>query len=60
MGVGVQGLSDASSLMIFIYLNAGLAKIEEAGRIEDENQDHCKIKNTINLISDLLKGFPYE
>jgi len=40
MEVGVQGLIDASSLMNFIYLNAGLAKIKEAGRIEDENQDH--------------------
>ena len=26
--------------MIFIFLNAGLVKIGEAGRIEDENQEH--------------------
>ena len=42
MGVGVQGLIDAISLMIFIFLNAGRAKKEEVGLIEDENQDHLK------------------
>ncbi len=48
MGVGVQGLSDASSLMIFIFLNAGLVKIEEAGTIEDENQEHQNNKTDIS------------
>jgi len=33
--------------MIFIFLNTDLAKIVEAGRTEDENQEHLKIKNTL-------------
>ena len=40
MGADAWGVIDASSPMIFIFLNAGLAKIEEAGTIEDENQEH--------------------
>jgi hypothetical protein len=35
MGVDVQGQSDANSLIIFIFLNAGLEKIEEPGTIEE-------------------------
>jgi len=35
--------------MIFIFLNAGLARKGEAGSIEDENQEHRNIK-------DILKG----
>ena len=36
--------------MIFIFLNAGLAKKGEAGTIEDENQEHR------NNNKDILKG----
>jgi len=34
--------------MIFIFLNAGLAKIEEAGKIEDENQECQNSENNLN------------
>ena len=40
MGVGAQGQIDASSLMLSIFLNAGLARKGEAGMIEDENQEN--------------------
>ena len=33
-------LKGANSLMIFIFLNAGLVRKGEAGSIEDENQEH--------------------
>jgi hypothetical protein len=33
--------------MIFIFLNAGLAKIEEAIRIEDKNKEYRNIKKKI-------------
>ena len=41
---------DASSLIIFIFPNAGLARKGEAGTIEDENQEHR------NNNKDILKG----
>ena len=47
MEVGVQEQIDASSRMIFIFLNAGLAKIEEAIRIEDKNKEYRNIKKKI-------------
>jgi len=31
--------------MIFIFLNVDLAKIEEAGRIEDENKEYQNNQN---------------
>jgi len=34
--------------MIFIFLNVDLAKIEEAGKIEDENKEYQNIKNNLN------------
>jgi hypothetical protein len=34
--------------MIFIFLSAGLAKIEEAGMIEDENQECKNSENNLN------------
>ncbi|RLC22613.1 MAG: hypothetical protein DRH21_08200 [Deltaproteobacteria bacterium] len=35
-------------LMIFTFLNVDLVKIEEAGRIEDENKEYRNIKNNLN------------
>jgi hypothetical protein len=48
MAVDVQGQSDANSLMVvFTFLNAGLAKKGGAGTIEDENQEHQNNKTDI-------------
>ena len=49
MLVGVQVLKDDNAHITSIFLNAGLARKEEAGKIEDGNQEHRDIK-------DYLKG----
>ena len=48
MVAGVQVLKGASSHMTIISLNEDLARIEEAGTIEDENQEHQN--NNIDIL----------
>jgi GMP synthase PP-ATPase subunit len=49
MLVGVQVSKGDNTHITIIFLNAGLARKEEAGKIEDESQEHRDIK-------DYLKG----
>jgi hypothetical protein len=44
MEADVQALIGVNSHMTTISLNADLARIEEAGTIDDENQEHRNIK----------------
>lgn len=46
--MGVQVLKGDNSHITDIFLNAGLAKIEEAEMIEDENQEFRNSENDLN------------
>ena len=56
MVVGVQVLKGVSSHMTIISLNEDLARIEEAGTIEDENQEH-QINNK-DILKDRVRNGP--
>jgi hypothetical protein len=48
MEIGVLILKGVNSHIADIFPNAGLSKIEEVGRIEDENQECRNSKNNKN------------
>ena len=48
MGADVQVSKDVNSHTLHISLSAGLARKEEAGTIEDENQEHQN--NNIDIL----------
>jgi len=46
MEVGVRVLKGVNSHITDMFLNVGLVRTEEAGTIEDEDQEHRKFKDS--------------
>jgi hypothetical protein len=51
MGAGAWGVIGVNSHIPYIFLNAGLERIAEAGTIEDKNQEHQNNKDILNAQS---------